>query len=54
MYTLILDEGVIVKDSDQSIVSPSQSNQDPEFVAYVNWVTAGNNPTVIPTRTPTE
>lgn len=45
MYSMILDHGVIVRDSDTKVVAPCQSDQDPDFVAYIDWVNAGNQPT---------
>lgn len=51
MYTYISDEGVVVRDSDQVIVSPVFSSEDPNFIEYINWVNQGNSPVVIPTRT---
>lgn len=46
MYTIILDEGTVTRDSDGKVVAPCQSAEDPDFVAYINWVEAGNEPTV--------
>jgi hypothetical protein len=49
MYTLILDEGVVL-DAAGTQVAPCQSADDPAFTAYVAWVYAGNEPTIIETR----
>jgi len=52
-YTCILDEGIIIRDSDQKVVAPCQSNQDPDFIAYETEVmsdTANNQPTILTTR----
>jgi len=52
MYTIILDEGIVLRDSDGKIVSPCESPEDADFVAYIAWVNAGNSPLVLDTRTP--
>ncbi len=49
-YTIILDEGIVVRDSDGRVVAPCQSDQDPDFLAYNDWANAGGQPTLIPTR----
>jgi hypothetical protein len=49
MYTLILDEGIVL-DAAGIQVALCQSADDPAFVAYIAWVHAGNEPTVIETR----
>jgi hypothetical protein len=52
-YTCILDEAIIIRDSDQKIVAPCQSSDDPDFVAYETWVIsdpANNQPVVYATR----
>jgi hypothetical protein len=33
--------------SDGKIVAPCQSEFDPDFVAYIAWVNAGNQPVII-------
>lgn len=50
MYTIILDEGAVMRDSDNVQVAPCQSVDDPDFVAYETWVEAGGQPTVLDTR----
>lgn len=50
MYTIILDEGLVIRDEDQKIVAPCQSDQDPDFLYYINWVNSGNTPTIYDTR----
>tara|TARA_R110002126_G_scaffold186158_1_gene334898 strand:- start:25 stop:177 length:153 start_codon:yes stop_codon:yes gene_type:complete len=50
MYTLILNEGVVFRDIDGKQVAPCQSAEDPDFVAYNEWVEAGNQPTIIESR----
>jgi len=49
-YTIILDEGVVIRDSDGVQVAPCQSVDDPDFVAYEVWVEAGGQPTILDTR----
>ena len=46
MYSIILDKGIVVRDSDNKIVAPCQCPTDPDFVAYELWV---NNPENQPT-----
>lgn len=50
MYTIILDEGLVIRDADQKVVAPCESADDADFVAYQNWVSAGNTPLVLDTR----
>lgn len=50
MYTIILDEGLVFRTSDQSIVSPCEDENDQNFIDYINWVNEGNNPIVYNTR----
>lgn len=50
MYTIILDEGVVIRDLDQFQVAPCQSNEDLDFVEYINWIEAGNQPNILNTR----
>lgn len=50
MYTIILDEGVVLRDSDGAQIAPCQSSDDPAFVAYNAWVEAGGQPVVLDTR----
>lgn len=48
MYTIVLRQGIVIRDSDQKVVAPCQSDQDPDFVEYNTWAQQpGNNPTVI-------
>lgn len=49
-YTYILDEGIVIRDSDQKVVAPCQSRDDPDFIEYENWVMsdpANNQPAII-------
>lgn len=50
MYTLIIDEGIVIRDSDQKIVAPTASDQDLDFVEYNNYANSGGNITVYNTR----
>lgn len=49
MYTIILDQGIVIRDSDQKIISPCESELDPDFLAYQNWVLDGNAPVILNT-----
>jgi hypothetical protein len=50
MYTIILDQGTVTRDEDGKVVAPCQSDQDPDFRAYIDWVEAGNQPTILTER----
>lgn len=41
MYTLHHYDGTVTRDSDGRTVAPAQSVEEPDFVAYIAWVTAG-------------
>lgn len=47
MYTIILDQGTVIRDSDSKVVAPCESELDPDFIAYIEWVNAGNQPTIV-------
>ena len=47
MYTLVLDQGTVTRDSDGKVVAPCESELDPDFIAYIEWVYAGNQPLII-------
>jgi len=50
-YTIILDEGVVIRDEDGLIVSPCDSSDDEAFLAYVYAVRQeGYEPNVVQTR----
>lgn len=49
MYTIILDQGIVIRDSDSKIVSPAESDQDPDFLEYNAWAEAGGQPTIYAT-----
>ncbi len=46
MYTIVVNAGVVLRDSDGKQVAPCQSVEDPDFLAYIEWVNAGNAPAV--------
>lgn len=46
-YTLDTTLGIVTRNSDQRQVAPCQSPSDPDYVAYANWVAAGNSPVTI-------
>lgn len=50
MYTIILDEGLVIRDSDKKVVAPAQSDQDKDFMEYNLWANSGNMPTIYDTR----
>lgn len=50
MYTIILDEGIVIRSSDGKVVAPCQSTDDIDFVEYSNWVESGNEPIILDTR----
>ena len=50
MYTIILDQGIVIRDSDGVIVSPAESVDNPDFIEYNTWAqTEGNYQTVLET-----
>ena len=46
MYTIILETGVVTRDSDNVVVAPCQSVEEQNFIDYNAWVMAGNQPTI--------
>ena len=50
MYKIVLDEGVVIRVSDNKVIAPCQSADDVDFVEYIQWVESGNNPEIIETR----
>jgi hypothetical protein len=48
MYSLDLNTGIVTLDSDGTVVAPCQSAEEPNFIAYKEWVMAGNEPNIIP------
>ena len=47
MYTVSLSQGTATRNSDSKVVAPCQSVDDPDFVAYIEWVNAGGEPIVV-------
>ena len=47
MYTLTLSTGTVIRDADGVQVAPVDSANNPDFIAYNDWVYAGNQPTII-------
>ena len=52
-YTHNIATGRVIRDSDQYQVAPCQSVNDPDYVAYITWVDAGNAPAVVDIAPPT-
>lgn len=50
MYTIILDEGLVIRDYDKKVMAPTQSDRDPDFLEYTSWANLGNMPTIYDTR----
>ena len=46
-YKIILSTGEVIRDSDLVVVAPCQSTEDPDYVAYIAWINAGNTPTEV-------
>lgn len=49
MYTIILDRGIVIRDSDGVIVAPVESAEDPKFIEYINWVNNSGEPRIFNT-----
>lgn len=47
MYTIILHQGIVIRNSDNKVVAPCESPLDPDFRAYIDWVEAGNQPIIL-------
>lgn len=43
-YTINPSEGTVTRNADGKVVAPCQSVEDPDFMAYIAWVEAGNQP----------
>jgi len=52
-YTHNIATGEVIRDSDQYQVAPCQSVNDPDYVAYIAWINAGNAPVVVDIAPPT-
>ena len=50
MYTIILDQGIVIRDSDGVVVSPVESADDPKFVEYNTWAGNGGQPLIVNTQ----
>lgn len=50
MYTIILDEGLVIRDSDSLQIAPCSDESDQNFLDYIEWVNSGNQPSVFNTR----
>lgn len=47
MYTINQSTGQVLRVSDGTQVAPAQSTMDPLYVEYIQWVDAGNQPTIL-------
>lgn len=47
MYTFNSETGEVTRDSDGVVVAPCQSPEEQNFIDYIAWVEAGNQPTTI-------
>ena len=43
MYSISLSQGQAIRLSDGKVVAPCQSDQDPDFKEYIDWVTTEGN-----------
>lgn len=50
MYTIILDEGIVIRNLDQKIVAPCQSDEDIDFIAYNEYANNNGEITIYNTR----
>lgn len=46
MYKIILQTGEVIREADGVVVAPCQSADEPNYVAYLEWVAQGNEPVV--------
>lgn len=44
MYTLTVNLGIVIRNSDGKQIAPCQSADDADLIAYNLWVEAGNHP----------
>lgn len=44
MYTLVVNLGIVTRDSDGKQIAPCQSADDADLAAYNTWVEQGNSP----------
>ena len=47
MYTLVVNLGIVTRDSDGKQIAPCQSADDADLAAYNTWVEQGNSPAEI-------
>lgn len=47
MYIINFSTGVVTRSTDNKQVAPAQTTDDPDYVEYVAWVSAGNAPTEV-------
>lgn len=47
MYTLCEFDGTVTHNETGAVVLPCQSVDDPEFIAYNEWINAGNEPIIV-------
>lgn len=50
MYTIILDEGIVLRDADGKQVAPCQSPADPDFMVYAAYADAGGEVATVISR----
>lgn len=53
MYTLHIQTGTVTREADGVEVAPCQSAEDPDFLAYIDWVNQGNEPRIVDYPMPT-
>lgn len=46
-YTLHIQSGTVTRDADGVEVAPAQSVTDADYVAYIEWINAGNEPRIL-------
>lgn len=49
-YTIILDEGVVLRDSDGAQVAPCQSADDLDFMLYASYIDSGGEVSQVASR----
>jgi hypothetical protein len=52
MYQYYPDYGSVIRISDHKLVAPCQASNDPDFLAYLAWIQAGNQPAEPPDPEP--
>lgn len=52
MYSFNIDTNEVIRNSDNVVVAPCQSVTEQNYIDYISWVNAGNEPSIIssPTR----